>query len=104
MSDPKHDSLQNFSAYRDENGQGMTDEPTEVARPAVLQDKLARDPGGEAETARLASGHRDDDATAAVEAEVSAEAIDHISNPSLPSGKAAADEAVERATAALGKD
>ena len=53
----KTENLKSFNAYVDENGQNMgQDEPTDVARPADLQRRLASEPGGEAETARLASG------------------------------------------------
>ena len=73
---PKKDLLRNFSASVDENGQNMgQDRPNEIANPADLQKHLARDPSGEAETARIASGHTSDDATDATEAEMSKEAI-----------------------------
>jgi hypothetical protein len=66
----------------------MSDDPLDVARPKDLQSRLNRDPGGEAETARLASRRSSNDiadATADVEAEVPAETIRHISDPSLGS-------------------
>ena len=72
----KTDSLKGFSATVDENGQNMgQDSPVEIASAKNLQDRLARDPGGEAETARLASGHKNEDATEATEAEMSKEAV-----------------------------
>jgi hypothetical protein len=85
---PKPENLRQFDAYVDENGQNMSDDPLDVARPKDLQSRLNRDPGGEAETARLASRRSSNDiadATADVEAEVPAETIRHISDPSLGS-------------------
>lgn len=78
------DSLKSFSAYRDENGQAMgQDSPTDVARPDDLQRILDGDPSGEAETARVASGHKSEDATEETEAEVPSETIDKLSNPHI---------------------
>jgi hypothetical protein len=97
------ENLRSFDAYVDENGQNMTDDPRDRASPSELQNNLKRDPGWQAEVARLASARRAgamDDATDAVEAEVPAEAIQDISDPSLGS----TDSPVERATSALGKD
>jgi len=85
---PKPENLRQFDAYVDENGQNMSDDPLDVARPKDLQSRLNRDPGGEAETARLASRRSSNDiadTTADVEAEVPAETIRHISDPSLGS-------------------
>ena len=97
------DSLKSFNAYRDESGQGMTDTPTDVARFDDVQGQLSREPTGEAEAARLASGFTSDDATEATEAETPPENIAHISDPSLPP-RAEAAAALDRATAALGKE
>lgn len=78
---PKNDSLRSFSASVDENGQNMgQDEPNDIANPASLQNQLARNPGGEAETARLASGRPNQDATDATEAELSKETVDKLRN------------------------
>jgi hypothetical protein len=97
------ENLKSFDAYVDENGQNMTDDPRDRARPAELQDLLKRDPSWQAEAARLASARRAgamDDATDAVEEEVPAETIQHISDPSL----GGTDSPVDRATSGLGKD
>jgi hypothetical protein len=84
----KPENLRQFDAYVDENGQNMSDDPLDVARPAELRKRLNRDVGAEAEMARLASrrsSHDIADATEDVEAEVPAENIRHISDPSLGS-------------------
>jgi hypothetical protein len=50
-------SLRSFNPDADRNGQAMgQDRPTDVGRPAGLQQQLHGNPAGEAETARLASG------------------------------------------------
>ena len=98
----KNDNLKSFSAYRDENGQGMTDAPNDRADPKGLRREMASDPGGEAETVRLASGQPVEDATEATEAEVPAENIAHISDATLPP-RAEVAAALDRATASLGK-
>lgn len=100
-------SLKNFDAYADRNGQNDgEDSPLDVARPAEMQRHLASDPGGEAETARIASGRPGDDATDATEAETPGATIAHLSDASLPKRPAAgsAKDAIERATASLGQD
>ena len=100
------ENLRGFDAYADRNGQNDADTPNEVARPAELQRVLASDPGGEAETARVASGQHDRDGTAATEAEVPPGTIEKLGDASLgspaPAGSSAG-EAVERATSSLGK-
>ena len=85
-------SLRDFNAYTDRNSQGLgQDNPTDVARPAGLRKQLDSNPGGEAETARLASNqHRRDaleggsiataDATAA---ESAPGTVEHLSDASL---------------------
>lgn len=98
----KNDSLKTFNAYRDENGQNMSDAPNDRADPRSLQAELKSDPGGEAEAARIASGQPIEDATEQTEAETPAENIAHIGDASLPSREEAA-AAIERATAGLGK-
>ena len=98
----KKDSLKGFNAYRDENGQGLSDNPADRARPDDVQAQLSAEPLGDAETARLASGFPSDDATEATEAETPPENIAHISDATLPP-RAEAANAIERATAGLGK-
>jgi hypothetical protein len=116
----KTENLKSFDAYRDENGQFMgQDAPTDLARPEDLQRRLNSDPSWEAETARNASGFarldsvgggsiESSDQTAA---ETPPENIARISDPAGDVGgpkvageSPAAKEAVERATAGLGKD
>lgn len=102
----RHDSLKSFSPTRDENGQGMTDNPADQARVDDVQAQLSAEPTGDAETARLASGFTSDDATEATEAETPPENIAHIGDATLPGrskAAAAAEEAIERSTASLGK-
>lgn len=102
MAERKTGTLKDFSAYRDENGQGMTDDPADVARFDDIQGQLSQEPTSESDAARLASGFTSDDATAATEAETPPENIAHISDPSLPKGGENADDPIERATASLG--
>jgi hypothetical protein len=102
MSDetkPQRPSLRDFDAYADRNGQNFgQDNPHDLARPAELQDALARDPSWQAETARLASGHARIDSieggsiatSEATEAETPAENLRRISDPSLPKGAGSA--------------
>lgn len=99
-------SLRDFDPYTDRNGQDNgEDSPLDLAIPAETQRELASNPGGEAETARIASGRSNEDATAAVEAEVPKANIDRISDASLPpTGPQSARDAIGRATAVLGKD
>lgn len=113
MDRAKNDNLKSFDAYRDENGQHVgQDAPTDLARPADLQRHLTSDPGSEAETARMASGFarsesveggtvESSDQTAA---ETPPENLAHISDASIQPGELGSKEAVERATAALGKE
>lgn len=107
MADTKSENLKSFDPYRDENGQNMgQDAPNEIANPGNLQKHLASDPGGEAETARLASGRPNQGADAATEAELPPGTVERLSNPSsggAPAKDGAAGEAIERATASLGK-
>ena len=111
MAETKTENLKSFDAYRDENGQMMgQDAPNDVARPADLQRRLASDAGGEAETARLASGRPNEGNDAQTEAETPRANIARISDaggdvggPGAAGQSQEAKEAVERATAALGK-
>lgn len=106
MTDGSRPSLKGFDAYADRNGQDLgEDDARDVGLPDRTRAALERDPMGEAETARLASGRTRDDATDATAAETPAENLRHIADPSLPKGpQGAATEAIERATAALGED
>ena len=100
------ENLRSFNAYADENGQHDPDAPNDVARPSELQRILASDPGGEAETARIASGKRDEDGTAATEAEVPPGTIEKLGDASLDMSAPANDaagEAIDRATSGLGR-
>ena len=106
MTDQDRPSLKGFDAYADRNGQDNgEDDARDLAQPARTQADLERDPMGEAETARIASGRTLDDATDATAAETPPENLRHIADASLPKKpQAAAAEAIDRATAALGKD
>lgn len=99
----KRDNLKSFDAYRDENGQMMgQDSATDIANAAGLKRRLDGEASGEAETARLASGRKGENADDETAAETPAGTIRQISDPTLKTG--AAGEALDRATAALGKD
>lgn len=102
MAETKTHNLKSFSAYRDENGQGLSDNPADRAKPDDVQAQLSAEPQGEAEAARLASGFTGDDGTEATEAETPAENIAHISDATLPP-RAETAAALDRATAGLGK-
>ncbi|ARO55025.1 hypothetical protein B2G69_13430 [Methylorubrum zatmanii] len=87
----KHDSLRDFNANADRNGQDFgQDSPLDVARPADLQRALQEDPGGEAQVARTASDFDRRDSVAggsiesveATEAETPPENLRRISDPS----------------------
>ena len=107
-------SLRDFNPHADRNGQDFgRDDPREVARPDDLQRELDRNPQGQAETARLASDRARIDAVGggsvatveATEAETPPENLKRISDPSLsPSGTAAAQDAIARATSTAGQD
>jgi hypothetical protein len=103
MTNQSRPSLKGFDAYADRNGQDLgEDDPRDLGQPRRTQADLASDPMGEAETARIASGRPNDDATDATAAETPPENLRHIADASLPKGPAA--EAIDRATASLGKD
>ena len=106
MTDPNRPSLKDFDAYADRNGQDLgEDDPRDLGQPQRTQADLERNPMGEAETARLASGRTLDDATDATAAETPPENLRHIADASLPKRMdATAAEAIDRATASLGKD
>ena len=105
MKDAGTPNLKSFNAHADENGQMMgQDSPLDVANAASLQHALDSDPSGEAETARPASGRSSeghDEATA----EEAPEATKRLGDASLGGDGAPAKsrDAIERATAGLGK-
>jgi hypothetical protein len=92
-------SLKDFDANADRNGQDLgQDSPLDVGLPQRTQTDLRSDPGGEAETARIASGMPGEDATDATEAETPPENLRKLK------GESATSEAIDRATAAVGQD
>ena len=96
-------SLKNLSAGTDRNGQDLGQvSPLDVGTAARTQADLKRDPAGEAETARIASGLSSEDATDATEAETPPDNLRKIRGEEQPGASAA--EAIDRATAAVGQD
>lgn len=96
-------SLKEFSAGTDRNGQDLgQDSPLDIGTPSRTQADLKRDPGGQAEAARIASGTPGSDATEATEAETPRENLGRISNADQPGDSAS--EAIDRATAPVGED
>ncbi|BAU89789.1 hypothetical protein MPPM_1184 [Methylorubrum populi] len=88
----EHDSLRNFNANADRNGQDFgQDSPLDVARPADLQRALQEDPSWEAQVARTASDFDRRDSIAggsvesveATEAETPSENLRRISDPTF---------------------
>lgn len=107
QSDSGRPSLRSFDASTDRNGQDLgQDSPRDVGIPARTQHDLRADPMGEAETARLASGTPGEDATDATEAETPPENLRRLRGEAQPDAgtRAAAREAIDRATAAVGHD
>ena len=107
MTDTDRDrgSLKDFDAYTDRNGQNLGgDTPLDVGVPSRTQGRLKGDPGGEAETARIASGTPGQDATDATEAETPEENLRRIGDAGSSSQREKTDEAIERATAAVAPD
>lgn len=102
MPESKTPNLKDFSAYRDENGQGLSDNPADRPRYDDVQAQLTQEPTSESEAALLASGFPRQNATEATEATTPAENIAHIGDATLPPRSEAAG-AIERATAGLGK-
>ncbi|MHC2018261.1 hypothetical protein [Methylobacterium sp. CM6247] len=95
-------SLKDFDAYSDRNGQGLGQgDARDIATPARTQHDLKSDPSGQAEAARIASGTPRQDATEATEAETPPENLRHIGDASQTS---TVSEALDRATAPVGKD
>lgn len=96
-------SLKDFSAGTDRNGQDLgQDSPLDVGTAARTQADLKRDPAGDAETARIASGMSSEDATDATEAETPPENLRRIRGEGEPG--TAINEAIARATASVGED
>jgi hypothetical protein len=116
----KPENLKTFDPYRDENGQFMgQDAPTDLARPDDLQRRLNSDPSWQAETARTASGFARLDSVGGGSIESSdqtaaetppeniariSDAAGDVGGPKVAGESPEAKEAVERATASLGKE
>lgn len=93
-------SLKDFDAYADRNGQDLgQDSPLDVGLPQRTQADLKSDPSGEAETARIASGTPGENATDATEAETPPENLRRLRGESTSTS-----EAIDRATASVGQD
>jgi hypothetical protein len=104
MTEQRKPSLKSFDAYADRNGQDNgEDDARDVALPQRTQADMQANPMGEAETARLASGRTSDDATDATARETPPENLRRIADASLGTTPQA-DEAIERATSALGEE
>lgn len=86
----KIENLKSFDAHVDENGQNMGQSaPNDIANAANLQRSLDSDPGGEAETARIASGRKGEGADAQTDAETPRANVDRISDPHIAKSSAA---------------
>ncbi|AWN34856.1 hypothetical protein [Methylobacterium radiodurans] len=95
-------TLKEFDAYADRNGQDLgQDSARDIGLAQRTQSDLKRDPQGQAETARIASGTPGQDATDATEAETPRENLDRLRGEGQ---SGATEEAIERATAAVGQD
>ena len=96
-------SLKDFDAHADRNGQDLgQDSPLDVGLAQRTQADLKRDPAGDAEAARIASGTPGSDATDATEAETPRENLEKLKGKT--SGGSDLSEAIDRATAAVGQD
>jgi hypothetical protein len=96
-------SLKDFDAYTDRNGQDLgQDSPRDLGLAARTQADLKRDPAGDAQAARIASGTPGSDATDATEAETPRENLDRLAGKTGPGPDLR--EAIDRATAAVGQD
>lgn len=107
MSENRTDrpSLKEFDAYTDRNGQDLGGaSPLDIGVPSRTQGDLKRNPSGEAETTRIASGIPGEDATDATEAETPEENLRRIGDAGSASEREKAGEAIERATAAVGSE
>ncbi|MFY9291455.1 MAG: hypothetical protein WAP03_12270 [Methylorubrum rhodinum] len=105
-TDRTRPSLKDFDATADRNGQDFgTASPLDVGIPSRTQAELKGNPDGTAEAARIASGTPGQDATDQTEAETPPENLRRISDPTNgPKPDAKAEEAIERATAAVGSE
>lgn len=98
-------SLKDFNATADRNGQDLgQDSALDVGLAGNTQWDLKRDPAGDAETARIASGTPGSDATDATEAETPPENLRKLQGEFATAPGASAAEAIDRATAAVGQD
>lgn len=99
----KRPSLKDFDANVDRNGQDLgQDSPLDIGVAAKTQAELKRNPAGDAEAARIASGTPGSDATDATEAETPPENLKKLQGE-FGHGSSM-DEAIDRATAAVGQD
>lgn len=118
-TDRARPSLRDFDPYADRNGQDLgQDSPLDVGVPQRTQADMAHDPMGQARDARVASDFNRLDAigatdgSQATEDETPPENLRRISDPSTGGSAAqtpvaqnsATKEAIDRATAAIGKD
>ncbi|TGD99012.1 hypothetical protein [Methylobacterium nonmethylotrophicum] len=108
-TDQARPSLRDFDPYTDRNGQDMgQDSPLDLGVPQRTQRDMDHDPMGEARDARIASDFYRRDAIGAIDGsqatadETPPENLRRISDPST--GSPATSEAIDRATASLGKD
>ncbi|MCJ2065014.1 hypothetical protein MKK63_20205 [Methylobacterium sp. J-088] len=101
-------SLKDFDANADRNGQDLgQDSPLDIGSAARTQADLKRNPAGDAEAARIASGTPGSDATDATEAETPRENLDKLKGTSSENASGSGSdlsEAIDRATAAVGQD
>lgn len=100
-------SLKDFNANADRNGQNLgQDSPLDVGVAANTQADLKRDPAGDAQAARIASGTPGSDATDATEAETPPENLKKLQGEfgKTPDKGSSMGEAIDRATAAVGQD
>jgi len=100
-------SLKDFNANTDRNGQDLgQDSPLDVGVAANTQADLKRDPAGDAQAARIASGTSGSDATDATEAETPPENLKKLQGEfgQTPDKGSSMGEAIDRATAAVGQD
>jgi hypothetical protein len=107
-TDEKRPSLRDFDPYTDRNGQDLgQDSPLDVGVPSRTQHDLKSDPAWEAQVARRASDYDrldsigSTDASEETAAETPPENLRRISDPSA---RPATQEAIDRATAAVGHE
>ncbi|MFE1600248.1 hypothetical protein [Methylobacterium sp. ID0610] len=107
-TDQARPSLRDFDPYTDRNGQDMgQDSPLDVGIPSRTQEDLKSDPNWDAQVARIASDDQRLDSIGATDAseqtarETPPETLRRISDPSP---RPATEEAIDRATAAVGHE